>query len=482
MSFNFDENADDLWIEFNNPKTPWETKVEILYKLAGLEARDGNWSLELTYLRNAVDMATEHNIRNLRFKYLNVLSSRAMYGKGDFDLALQAADEVLSALPGFNPDIDVMEWVGTAYCNKGRALMSLKRFDEAIPVLKAALDYAELIRDLPETAHTNLGLMRCYLEIGLYEEAKSYGTIARDIYQDRAQIASVCEVDRLFARINIIEGNLIRAKNSLKEVRALEQRLFHFSHPETKLFLGIAYLELGNLDRAETLFDQLFDKNLQPWVREFDIALQAAGYLSQVYYAQGKHEQVARVELQRLALSKRIPGAKVQENRTKLAEIRGLRQAGMIDLAKIASQDFLEEVNNNGDIELHWRVTLEQAFTLRDARDYEGILKLWDENSRAGLEYQDEVVIRLKNLVTHALQKMSRHTEALAINEQVLKDSRTKLDQEQQDYALENAARINQDLKNTKAANKFKEQTLVRYISQGKNDRALELIEYFKKK
>ena len=49
-------------------------------------------------------------------------------------------------------------------------------------------------------------------------------------------------------------------------------------------------------------------------------------------------------------------------------------------------------------------------------------------------------------------------------------------------YALENAARINKDLQNTRVANKFKEQSLENYIANGMNDRALELIEYFKKK
>lgn len=482
MSFNFDENADDFWNEFNHSKTPWERKAEILFKIAGIEARDGNLPLELTYLRNAIDMAAAHDLREQRFKYLNVLSSRAMYGKSDYELALQAADEVLEALPGFNPEIDVMEWVGTAYCNKGRSLMGLKRFDEAIPALKAALDYAELIRDVPETAHTNLGLMRCYIEVQLLEEAKRYGSAARKIYQDRAQLASMCETDRLFARISILEGNPVRAKSELKEVRVLEQRLFHFSSPETKLFLGIAYLELDKFEKAEQLFDRLFDKNLQPWAKEFDIALQAAGYLSQALYAQGKHDEVARVELQRIALSKRMPGVTRKEKLIKLEESRGLRQAGKLDLAKRRLHDFLEEVNTDGDIELHWQGILEEAFICRAGKDYEGILKLWDENFNKTLEYQDQVVILLKNLVTHALQKLQRHTEALALNNEVLRDSRTLLDQDQHGYALENAARINKDLEKTRIANKFKEQTLEKYISQGKNDRALELIEYFKKK
>jgi hypothetical protein len=131
---------------------------------------------------------------------------------------------------------------------------------------------------------------------------------------------------------------------------------------------------------------------------------------------------------------------------------------------------------------MHWKAVCETAITLRNDRDYAGVLKLWDESTLNGLEYQDEVVIRFKNIVTHALQKCDRHEEALKLNKQVLDDSRTNLDSEQLGYALENAARVNKDLKNTKVANGYKEKTLVQYLSQGKNDRALELIEYFKKK
>jgi tetratricopeptide (TPR) repeat protein len=482
MSFNFDDNSDDLWNEFNNPKTPWERKVDILYNLAGLEARENNTTQEIIYLRNAVDMAEAHNLREQRFKYLNILSSRAMHGKSDFNMALDAANEVLEALPGFNVEIDVMEWVGTAYCNKGRALMELKRFDEALPVLRAALDYAELINDLPETAHTNLGLMRCCIEVGDLEEAKKYGTVAKEIYQDRSQLYSVCEADRLFARINILEGNAIRAKNELSEIRALEQRMFHSSHWETKIYLGIAHMELGQFDRAERLFDKLFDRNLQPWSKDFSVALQAAEHLIKALRGQDKNEEAARVELQRTALAKRVPGAKADDLQRRQQEISELRANGLLDEAEMASLDFLAEANNAGLIEQRWLAICETALTLRKKKDYAGIVKIWDEQPREGLDYQDEIVIRFKNVVTHALRKEGRYEEALALNEEVRKDARTTQDFIQQTYALDNAARLNLDLHKTKAANKLKEQTLENYISRGMNDSALKLIEYFKKK
>jgi len=482
MSFNFGDNSDDLWNEFNDPTTPWERKVEILYNLANLEARDGNWTYELELLRNAVDMAKTHNLKKQYFEYLNVFSARALHGKEDFNLALGAADEVLEALPGFQTEIDAMEWVSTAFCNRARALMALERFDEAIPALKAALDYAELIKDLPETAHTNLGLMRCYIEVERLDLARIHGNAAREIYRDRSQLASLCETDRLFARILLLEGNPVQAKDELKEVRALEQRMFSSSHAETKMILGLAYMELGQYERAEKLFDRIVDRAIQGWIKDLRLALKALGYLTIAFEAQGKIADAARIEQQRKALSSRVKGVDAKKTELALKEIQGLRKSGKFDLAKMKCQELQAEADKAGDIAMHWKAVCETAITLRNDRDYAGVLKLWDESTLNGLEYQDEVVIRFKNIVTHALQKCDRHEEALKLNKQVLDDSRTNLDSEQLGYALENAARVNKDLKNTKVANGYKEKTLVQYLSQGKNDRALELIEYFKKK
>ena len=97
MSFNFEDDAEDLWKEFNTSKTTWERRVDILFNLAGLEARDGNFHQETELLENAVELARTHNLREQLYKYLNVLSSRSMYGKQDYELSLKAANEVIDA-------------------------------------------------------------------------------------------------------------------------------------------------------------------------------------------------------------------------------------------------------------------------------------------------------------------------------------------------------------------------------------------------
>ena len=482
MSFNFGDNSDDLWNEFNEPNTPWERKCEILFELARLESRGGIWKLEHEYLRNAIEIAEKHDFKKKYFDYLNVLSARALNGKEDYKLALSAADEVIAALPGFQAEIDAMEWVSTAHCNRGRALMGLSRFDEAIPELKAGLDYAELINDLPETAHTNLVLMRCYIELERLDLAKLHGSAARDIYRDRSQLAQLCETDRLLARILMLEGNPVQAKDQLREVRALEQRLFQASHPETKIFLGLAFMELGQYERAEKLFDRVVSKSVQGWLIELRLAAKALTYLCIALEAQGKVAEAARAELERSALCNRLPGEQAKETEHTLKEIQGLRKSGKNDMAKVKCQQWLSEVDKAGDIQLHWTAVHETVITLRNDKDYAGVLGFWDSRPLDGLDHQDHIVISFKNIVTHALQKTSRYEEAIALNKQVLNDSRTNLDPVQRGYALENAARIHIDLDKTKAANKYKEQTLVQYLSQGLNDRALELIEYFKKK
>jgi len=258
--------------------------------------------------------------------------------------------------------------------------------------------------------------------------------------------------------------------------------MFSSSHAETKMILGLAYMELGQYERAEKLFDRIADRAIQGWIKDLRLALKALGYLTIAFEAQGKIADAARIEQQRKALSSRVQGVDAKKTELALKEIQGLRKSGKYDLAKMKCQELQAEADKAGDIAMHWKAVCETAITLRNDRDYAGVLKLWDESTLNGLEYQDEVVIRFKNIVTHALQKCDRHEEALKLNKQVLDDSRTNLDSEQLGYALENAARVNKDLKNTKVANGYKEKTLVQYLSQGKNDRALELIEYFKKK
>ena len=482
MSHNFGDNSEDLWNEFGNPKTPWDRKVEILVNLAQLEAHQGHWTQEIKYLQNAVDLAIAHDLIELRDKYLNVLSVRAMNGAGNYPLAVETAEQLIGYYPGLLTEIRLMEEVGTAYTNKARALVELRRFADAHYAYRVALEFAELLKDLPETAASNLGIMRCLIELGEPETAKQFGLVAKNLYQDHRQLFFVCEVDRLFARIHILEGNYVKAKNLLKEVRVLEQYQWHMSHPETKLYLGMAYHYLGQLDRAQSLLEKVIDQNIKPWQTEFNWALLAADFLIETLNSQEKFQEAERIALTKKALAKRLPGAEVSDDEQIQEEIDGLSKVGKHDLAEIASRDWLHKINNEGDISKRWIAISKTIGALWNQKKFNEVVELWDQISHDALNYQDEVVIRIKNFVTHALQKVGRLEEALKINQEVLQDRRTALDSVQHVYAKENAARVLKDMKKTREANSFKEEAMRDYIQMGFNQRAISLMDYFKKK
>jgi len=483
MSHNFGDNSEDLWNEFGNPKTPWDRKVDILANLAQLEAHQGHWSQEIKYLQNAIELAITHDLIVQRDKHLNILSARAMHGAGNYLLAVEAADQLISYYPEFPTEIRLFEEVGTAYTHKARALVELRRFAEALYAFKVALEFAQLINDKPETAHSNLGIMRCLIELNEPENAKAHGMAARSLYQENRQLFSVCETDRLFARIHILEGNYVKAKNILKEVRVLEQHQWHMSHPETKLYLGVAYYHLGQLDRAEGLLEKVMDQNIKPWQTEFNWALVAADFLVEVLKGQEKFAEAERIALTRKALASRIPGAEASdEDEYVQDEIDALIKAGKSDVAEVASMEWLDKINNEGDIAKRWKAISKAIKAFWEQKKYSEIADFWDQLPHQSLDYQDEVVIRIKNLVTHALQKVGRLEEAFELNREVREDSRIATDSIEQVYAKENAARVLKDLKRTKEANSFKEEAMREYIKMGFNERAISLMDYFKKK
>jgi len=141
----------------------------------------------------------------------------------------------------------------------------------------------------------------------------------------------------------------------------------------------------------------------------------------------------------------------------------------------------LEEASEAGDLRAHYVAVKAVIDTLWKKKDYEGVVAAWDELSPQALNYYDDLVIPVKNFVTHALLKVGRIEEAKELNLEVRNDFRLAQDQQQTNYANENAARIYKALKLYAKANQFKERSLQGYIELGDNARALEVMKYFGK-
>ena len=478
----FGQDEGNLWEEFGDPKTPWEAKVEILVKLAALQGQKQHWSKEIELLENAADLAGEHGIKLEAYRINNILSARVLMVQGDADEAIRRAEIVLNAEPHFVPDEDIIRPIIRANCRKGSALIMLKRFAEALPVFKIAADYAEMIDDGPEIGNAQVALMRCYIELAELDEAKAAGKIAKDLYQDNSRLGEMLEVDRLFAKIAILEGNFVRAKIDLREIRLLEQRLQHSSDVETKLLLGRAYLGLEKYSSAEKVLKRAYESCVNGWSMDFNNSVEAGFYLAQCLGLQGKIDEASRIEAECKAIAKRAPGVKKTDFESQNEEISDLLEAGKPDLAVVASKNYLDLANEQGDIKARWSgiEKIVRGYWQRD--DFEEIVAVWDGLTRESLNYQDEYVITIKNMVTHALQKVGRTIEALALNKEVLADYRVRENQMELLYAKENAARINKELENYREARKLKDEVVKEYLALGCPDRALGLIEYMDKR
>lgn len=483
MSFNFGhEDPDELWREFGNPNTPWPAKIDILFKLAAIAYHERTYRLEIQYLESALEIAKEHNLDSERNRTLLALSLRVADGLGDPKRAISYADELISHYPSFQPEVEVLERMGAIRLSKATSLMKLKRYAEATYELKLVLEYAELISDLPETALANLNLMRCHIELDNLESAKKCGEAARELYQDHSQLISLCEVDRLFARISMLEGNPLKAKEELEEIRVLEQRIYKASSPETKLYLGRALMLLGQTGKAIKILERLVDQSVKPWSNEFDIALMAAEWVEQCYLGEGNTEAAARIAVLRRALRKRVPGGSRQEVEEGISEVQHLRSSGQKDIAVSLAKTLLEKANKAGDLNLRWKMIHEMVITLWEFGDYLGIAEIWDEISHEALNMQDEIVIDLKNRFTNALRNVGRFEESLLLNDEVMTDIRIKDDPVQQAFAVENAARIHKDLRHTAEAKKLKDRSVEAYLELGDSQRALGIIHYFGKR
>ena len=108
------------------------------------------------------------------------------------------------------------------------------------------------------------------------------------------------------------------------------------------------------------------------------------------------------------------------------------------------------------------------------------IVTLWDSLSHASLDFQDQIVIPLKNMVSHALYKVDRLEEASALNEAVLSDFRLAENIQEKAYAQENKARILKALKKNVQAKKWADSAIENNILIGNNDRALNILKNFK--
>jgi tetratricopeptide (TPR) repeat protein len=353
----------------------------------------------------------------------------------------------------------------------------LNRPDEAINCFKAALDLDSLSNDRQNTALCYQYLGRSFLDIEDFASAKEPLKKARELYQADGQVGEVAETDRFLARILIHENKLEKAKRLLKEVRAVEQALYQRSNMQTKLLLATVHLKQKNYEEAEKLFRKCYQVAIKLTNGYAKMGVEAGLGLADALDGQERHEDANQVRLQVSSVVERRPDAKESDEK-KVQEIEDFIKTGEPDLALAVAYDLLEEKNELGEISGHWLGIYHATRALWSKDDFQGIVDMFSNNSKQGLEFQDDIVIPLKNMVTHALSKVGRIDDALKLNEEVLADARLGQSLKETAYAHENRARI---LKKMRKADAYKFQKLAvkEYLELGDSTRALSLLQYW---
>ncbi len=477
MNADFEANEEDLWNEFRNTKTTPIRKVNILYSLGYKANVVRDFDLETALLENALDLAREHSLKAEENTLLVCLSRRALNHFNDSELAIALTTEVIEKNPDFVPDEEFMTTVAEAYLNRGRALRRLERDAEAVASFKVVLNYAEFFEDTPTIANSQRYLAKCYLALDQLEDAKQAINASRKLFQEHSQILDVAECDRLIGQILIEEGECVKAVQLLREVRLLERKFWGSSKSETKLHIGIAYACMDQHELAEPLLRRIYEEKLRPWERDFKMGIKAGKYLRATVEALGRDEEAKEIALTLQAFESRLPEAKPDDSK-KITEIDELLETGAIAIALTAAGELLEEKNKSGDVAGRWIAIFQQLKCHWANNDFEAISNLWDQSPQDGLNFQDEIVIAFKNMVTHALQKVGRKEDALNLNDQVLQDIRLEALPQEKVFAHENRARILKIMKN-REANKYRKLAEREYLQLGDTQRVLNLLDFW---
>ncbi len=477
MNADFEGNEDDFWKEFKDPKTSAARKVRVLYSLAYRANLARDLEVEAALLANGLDLAREHGLKDEENTILVCLSRKALNTDNEAEEAIRLTTEVIEKNPDFVPDEDFMSTIAEAYMNRGRALKRLDRDAEAIASFRVCLNYAEFFEDTPTIANSQRYLAKCHLALGELEAARKAINIARKLYQDNSQMFDVADCDFVISRILIEDGQYVQAVQLLRQVRLLERKFWGRSKPETKLYIGVAYFHMNQHEQAEPMLRRVYDEMLRPWEAKYKLGIEAGNYLVRTLEALGRTDEATEIALTVQAFASRLPDSK-QDDSKKVEAIDELLETGAVDIALTAAGEFLEEKNNLGDVSGRWIGLYQQLKCHWAKNDFEAIAVLWDQSSQDGLNFQDEIVIPFKNMVTHALQKVGRKEDALNLNDQVLSDFRLESSAQEKVYAHENRARILKLMKH-KEANKFRKLAEREYLELGDSQRALNLLDFW---
>lgn len=467
-----------LLSEFNDPNTPWDRKAHILLTLAYKASSRGEIGLELTYLESALEICKTHNLISQQIHFRTTLARVMLNTQGNPQAALDYALEAEAMLPEFTLDHDELEKKAALANIMGKIFVAFDRLAEATYQYKLQAELNGILGVDRGVATGWEKAAECLVEMGEIDQAEHFAEKAKAIYLEYAQPGDICDVDRILARVMLGRGMAKPARDLLISVRNAERALNDGSRTDTKLWLGISLIATGELERAERYLQRVRKGAYKPWQREFKIAKQASEALANLLFQLGRDSEARSVLAQSAAVDSRLP--KAGPDNKPFQEIQNLLDSNQADAALIAAGELVVIKCEEGDIAGRWQAKLAEVECYRQKDDFMAIVALWDSISPASLDFQDQLVIPLKNIVSHALYKVDRLEEASELNDAVLADYRLAENIQEKAYAQENKARILKKLKKNVQAKKWADSAIENNILIGNNDRALNILKSFK--
>ena len=470
----------ELLSEFNDPNTPWDRRAHILLTLAYKANSRGEIGDELTYLQSGLDIALEHKLILWQIHFRITLARVMLNTQGNPKVALEYALEAEAMLPDFTLDKDQLEKKAALANVMGKILVAFDRYPEAVFQYKMQAELNELLHLDRGVATGYEKAAECLIEIGELDQAEELLEKARALYLEYAMPGDICDVDRLQARIMLSRGMGKPARDLLLSVRNAERALNDGSRTETKLWLGIAFIETEEFERAERYLQRVRKGAYKPWQREFRIAKLASEALAKLLNQLGIDSEARSILAQAMAVDSRLP--KIGEDNKPFIEIENLLESNQPAAALIVAGELIMKKCEEGDIAGRWKANFAAIQCYRQSEDFLAIATLWDTLTHASLEFQDEIVIQLKNIVSHALYKVGRYDEAIEINDRLLADYRLGQSIQEKAYAYENRFRFLKAQKKSVEAKKWIDSAIEKNMEAGNIDRALMLSKTFRTK
>ena len=389
--------------------------------------------------------------------------------------ALDLAIETEATLQPIALEFEELNLRGGILLNKANTLRLLKRYAEAIHVYDQYIDVQEMQGNETYSAWAHEHKAMCFIEIEDFDAVHTSATQARQIYLRHDKPVDVADVDVLLGRVLLAKKQTKLAIKLLKEARDAQRALRGSSSLRAKLYLGLAYVDDGQVEKAEKWLSKAIDAGKNSYSGDYEIFYEASMALADLYDALLRVPEARSTRNEAQAVIDRLSAS--DNNAFSADDIDYLLQNGDADTAKALAETNILQAAETGDINEYWQAQYLTVRASAQKRDFEAVVAKFDSLNKASLDARDEIVIEFKNLCSYALFKLGRLDEAFEVNAQVLADSRLEPKLQEAAYAKENLAKFLKSIKQTTKANKSLKEAVQLNLQVGNMPRAFELLE-----